>query len=56
MNEVFDNEISYLVKFYSKKRKGGIPKKHSRIIAKLSNIKPEIKRKVLWLYMNRMKF
>jgi len=56
MDQVFENEIGYLIKFYSKKKKGVAIKKNQRIVARLSTIKPEIKQKVLWLYMNRMKF
>ena len=57
MSQVFESEIGYLVKFYSKRKKGSGPnKKHQRMVVKLSNIDKNIKQRVLMLYMARMKF
>ena len=56
MYDVFDTEIGYLVKYFSKKRKGGLDKKHKRLVVKLNCIDRAIKERVLLLYMNRMKF
>ena len=56
LSHVFETEIGYLVKHYSKKKKGAPVKKNLRIVARLSAIKPEVKQRVLSLYMARMKF
>jgi len=56
MTKVFDNEIAYLIKFYSKKRKGISSKKHTKMVTKLNNISRPVKKRVLMLYMARMKF
>jgi len=56
MSEVFDNEIGYLVKYYSKKKKGAPNKKHQRLVVRLNTIDKQIKNRVLMLYMARMKF
>ena len=56
MDQVFEREIGYLVKQYSKKKKGVVNKKHMRIVAKLGCIDKAVKNRVLCLYMNRMKF
>ena len=56
MEQVFDEEIPFLSKFYQKRRKGVPMKKNNRINQRLNNIKPNIKQRVLCLYMNRMKF
>ena len=56
LSKVFDDEIGYLVAFYQKKKKGANQKKNNKMIVKLNTIKPEIKERVLLLYLNRMKF
>ena len=58
MSDVFDREIGYLVSYFtnSKKKKGAQTKKIQRIVTRLSSIQPEIKQRVLKLYMCRMKF
>ncbi len=56
MDQVFEREIGYLVKQYSKKKKGVVNKKHMRIVGKLGCINKSVKNRVLCLYMNRMKF
>ena len=56
LSTVFDTEIGYLTKFFARKRKGVSMKRNIRIVRQLGAIKPEIKLKVLQLYMARMKF
>ena len=56
LHHIFDSEISYLIKYYSKKRKGAPVKKNNKIVVRLSSIKKEIKERILRLYLNRMKF
>lgn len=56
LSKIFDDEIGYLVAFYQKKKKGANVKKNNKMIVKLNTIKPEIKERVLLLYLNRMKF
>jgi len=56
LSEVFDYEIGYLVKFFGKKRKGPGNKKNNRLVVKLNSISKAVKRRVLELYMSRMKF
>ena len=56
MEEVFDREVQYLSKQFMKKKKGNNNKKQLRVVAKLGNIRSEMKNRVLCLYMNRMKF
>ena len=56
LSTVFDTEIGVLTKFFARKRKGVSMKRNIRIVRQLGSIKPEIKLKVLQLYMARMKF
>ena len=58
MSDIFDREIGYLVSYFTngKKKKGAPAKKFQRIVTRLSSIQPEIKHRVLQLYMCRMKF
>lgn len=57
MSQIFDREIGTLNTYFTNnKKKKGSTKKYSHILKRLSQIHPEIKRRVLQLYMCRMKF
>ena len=56
MRDVFKIQANYLQAFYSKKKKGQTNKKNPKILARIINIRPEIRERVLLLYMTRMKF
>ena len=58
MSQIFDREIGTLNTYFTnnKKKKGVSAKKYQNILKRLSQIQPEIKRRVLQLYMCRMKF
>ena len=58
MSELFDKEIGYLNKYYSDSKKGTLKERarKKQTLRELSNINPQIKQRVLQLYMARMKF
>ena len=56
MTELFETEIGALVSHYSKKKKGAPVKKNKNIVVRLNSINADIKKRVLSLYLCRMKF